>query len=106
MLAVPGRIHVATPPETSLVQEDGQHRKPKRKLYNSFYKRMRGRIDKTCERSNTFDQSIPTNDGISWTKERLLQQADIKKKDHLNAKDCGYFSCGKTFTTVTFFSHR
>jgi hypothetical protein len=67
----------------------------KRKLYNSFYKRMRDRIQKTCDRSNTLIQSIPANDGISWTKDRLLQQAEIKKNDHLNAKDCAYFSYGK-----------
>jgi hypothetical protein len=58
--------------------------------YDAFFSRMRKRINLACQKSNESIQSIPSDGEGRWTKERLLQQAELKRRDHLNAKDCKF----------------
>jgi hypothetical protein len=56
--------------------------------HDSFHTRMTARIKRQCEKSVDAIQSIPHTEGKRWTKELLLHQAELKRNDHLNAKDC------------------
>ena len=46
------------------------------------------RISKATETSIALIQSIPPKDGVPWTRDLLLQQAELKQSNQLSTKEC------------------
>jgi len=63
----------------------------KRASYPSNLKKMIKRISDSETASLEKIESAPEVNGVKWDITKLLQEWEIKKRDHLNAKDCLFF---------------
>lgn len=62
--------------------------KLKRSAWPTFCKNMLTRVEDAVESAKKTIGDIGIVDGILWTKDLLLKEAELKKRDHLCVKQC------------------
>jgi hypothetical protein len=60
----------------------------KAKKHKDYQRNMLKRINDLSQKSLSTIRAIPSSAGEIWSKERLLQEFELKKRDLLNVKSC------------------